>query len=70
MEFVGILTLLLESQGDNLRNKRNYAILSLLIGCGLRRGELLAFSAGSIQIREEHWVIADPHGKAGHDCAM
>ena len=55
-------SLLLKSQGDSLRSKRNYAILALLIGCGLRRGELLAPSAGSIQFREEHWVIADLHG--------
>jgi integrase len=52
--------------GDSLRSKRNYAILALLIGCGLRRGELLALSATSIQLREEHRVIADLHGKAGH----
>lgn len=58
--------LLLNSQGASLRSKRNYAILALLIGCGLRRGELLALSAASIQLREEHWVIADLHGKAGH----
>jgi len=25
-----------------MHGKRNYAILALLIGCGLRRGELLA----------------------------
>jgi integrase len=59
-------SLLLRSQGDSLRSKRNYAILALLIGCGLRRGELLALSSSSIQLREEHWVIADLHGKAGH----
>src|SRR6201989_3189193 len=59
-------SLLLKSQGDNPRSKRNYAILALLIGCGLRRGELLALSAAFIQLREEHWVIADLHGKAGH----
>ena len=41
-------------------------MLALLIGCGLRRGELLAFTMRSIQQREEHWVIADLHGKAGH----
>jgi len=34
-------SLLLKSQGDSLRSKRNHAILALLIGCGLRRGELL-----------------------------
>jgi integrase len=59
-------SLLLNSQGDGLRSKRNYAILALLIGCGLRRGELLGLSAASIQLREEHWVIVDLHGKAGH----
>src|SRR3974377_1838287 len=40
---------------DSLRGKRNYAILAMLIGCGLRRGELLALHAESIQLREEHW---------------
>jgi integrase len=59
-------SLLLNSHGDDVRTKRNYAILALLIGCGLRRGELLALLTGSIQLREEHWVIADLHGKAGH----
>src|ERR1700730_7867773 len=51
---------------DSLRVKRNYAILAMLIGCGLRRGELLGLHAESIQLREEHWVIADLLGKAGH----
>ena len=59
-------SLLLNSHGDGLRSKRNYAILALLIGCGLRRGELLALSAGSVQLREDHWVIIDFHQKAGH----
>jgi integrase len=59
-------SLLLKSQGDSLRSKRNHAILTLLIGCGLRRGEVLALTVSSIQLREEHWVIADLHGKAGH----
>jgi integrase len=46
--------------------KRNYAILAMLIGCGLRRGELLGLHVKSIQLREEHWVKADLLGKAGH----
>lgn len=50
----------------SLRGKRNYAMLSMLIGCGLRRGELLALRVESIQLREELWVIADLLGKAGH----
>ena len=50
----------------SLRGKRNYAMLAMLIGCGLRRAELLALRVDSIQLREEHWVIADFLGKAGH----
>ena len=50
----------------SLRGKRNYAMLAMLTGCGLRRGELLALRVESIQLREEHWVIADLLGKAGH----
>ena len=34
--------LLAGADRDSLRGKRNYAILAMLIGCGLRRGELLA----------------------------
>ena len=41
-------------------------MLTMLIGCGLRRGELLGLRVNSIQLREEHWVIADLLGKAGH----
>jgi integrase len=41
-------------------------MLAMLIGCGLRRGELLVLRIHSIQLREEHWVIADLLGKAGH----
>jgi integrase len=38
----------------------------MLIGYGLRRAELLALTLESIQVREEHWVIADLIGKGGH----
>jgi integrase len=41
-------------------------MLAMLLGCGLRRGELLALTLESVQQREEHWVIADLVGKAGH----
>jgi integrase len=58
---------LLESaSADTLRSKRNRATLSLLVGCGLRRAELLGLTMNSIQLREEHWVIADLVGKGGH----
>jgi integrase len=39
-------------------------MLALLIGGGLRRGELLALTLDSLQRREAHWVIADLVGKA------
>jgi integrase len=51
---------------DTLREQRNRAMLAMLIGCGLRRGELLALTLEAIQQREEHWVIADVQGKAGY----
>ena len=57
--------LLAGADRESLRGKRNYAMLAMLIGCGLRRGELLALRVDSIQLREEHWV-ADLLGKAGH----
>ena len=58
--------LLAGADRESLPGKRNYAMLAMLIGCGLRRGELLALRVNSIQLREEHWVIADLLGKAGH----
>ena len=48
------------------RELRDHAMVAMLIGCGLRRAELLALSLKSIQQREEHWVIADLVGKGGH----
>src|SRR5882724_411706 len=38
-----------------LRGKRNHAMLAVLLGCGLRRGELLSLGVDSIQLREDHW---------------
>ena len=58
--------LLGNAERESLRGMRNYAILAMLIGCGLRRGELLSLRVDSIQSREERWVIADLLGKAGH----
>src|SRR6188474_2334380 len=48
------------------RQVRDHAMLAVLLGCGLRRGELLAMQLGWIQQLEEHWVIADLVGKGGH----
>jgi integrase len=48
------------------RELRDHAMVAMLIGCGLRRAELLALRLECIQQREEHWVIADLVGKGGH----
>ena len=48
------------------RQLRDHAMLAMLIGCGLRRSELLTLVLESIQQREEHWVIADMVVKGGH----
>ena len=48
------------------RELRDHAMVAMLIGCGLRRAELLALSLESIQQPEEHWVIAGLVGKGGH----
>src|SRR5262249_34882868 len=39
------------TSADTLRSKRNRSMLSLLIGCGLRRAELLGLTMNSIQLR-------------------
>jgi site-specific recombinase XerD len=53
-------------RSDNLPGKRDRAILALLIGCGLRRAELVGLETEDFQVREEHWVIADLVGKGKH----
>jgi integrase len=50
----------------SLRGKRDAAMISLLLGCGLRRSEVVGLKAGDIQRREDHWAIVDLVGKAGH----
>src|SRR3984893_2872144 len=59
-------TLLAEPRADSLPGKRDRAILSLFIGSGLRRAELVGLELEDFQIREEDWVIADLIGKGKH----
>ena len=42
---------------------RNRAILATLLGCGIRRNELVNLSPAQLQLREGRWVIADLVGK-------
>ena len=48
------------------KGRRDRAILALMLGCGLRRGEVAGLKVDHLQQREEHWVIADLIGKAAH----
>ena len=41
-------------------------MLAVLLGCGLRWGELIDLTVDHIQRREDHWAIVDLIGKAGH----
>lgn len=50
----------------SLRGERDYAMVAVLLGCGLRRAELAAAQVQDLQQREEHWVFADLIGKGGH----
>ena len=54
------------ARGDLMREKRDYAMLALLFGCGLRRSELVGLEMSDVQQRQEHWAIVDLIGKGGH----
>ena len=51
--------------GEGLGAKRDYAMLAMLLGCGLRRSELPDLDIDEVQTREGHWAIADLIGKGG-----
>ncbi|HET6179684.1 MAG TPA: tyrosine-type recombinase/integrase [Candidatus Sulfotelmatobacter sp.] len=53
-------------EAETLRGKRDRAMLALLLGCGLRRSELITLRSDQIEQREGHWVIVDLVGKARH----
>ena len=49
-----------------LRGMRDYAMVAILLGCGLRRAELASVTVQHLQRREEHAVFADLVVKGGH----
>lgn len=51
---------------QRLNGRRDRAMLALMLGCGLRRGEVADLRIDHLQQREDHWVIADLVGKAAH----
>ena len=58
--------LLEKSDGDSLRSVRDVAMISILLGCGLRRAELSGLRKEDIQVRQGHWAIVDLVGKGKH----
>jgi integrase len=51
---------------SGVRSLRDRAMVSLLLGCGLRRSELVGLRFEDIQLRDDHWVVADLVGKGRH----
>jgi site-specific recombinase XerC len=55
--------LLEKSDGENLRSSRDVAMISILLGCGLRRAELASLRKEDVQIRQGHtgqlWISSE-----------
>jgi integrase len=52
--------------GSQLRVLRDRAVLAMLVGCGLRRAELVTVKVEDFQLREDHLVLPDIIGRGGH----
>ncbi len=48
-----------------LRGKRDAAMLGLLLGCGLRRSELVELDVNQVRLLQDRWVIFNLVGKGG-----
>lgn len=48
-----------------LKGKRDRALLALLVGCGLRRSEVVGLTVSDVQQREGRWAVVDLTGKHG-----
>jgi site-specific recombinase XerC len=55
-----------KADGEDLRSLRDLAMISVLLGCGLRRAELSSLEVEDMQIRRGHWAIIDLVGKGSH----
>jgi integrase len=55
--------LLLAPEESSLKGKRDGALLAFLVGCALRRAELVSLVVDKIQMRDGRWVIPDLVGK-------
>ena len=52
--------------GHSLRAKRDYVVLAMLFGCGLRRSEMVGLQLDDVQMRQGRCAIVDLIGKGGH----
>jgi integrase len=59
-------SLLERADGEGLRCIRDVAMISILLGCGLRRAELSTLQKEDIQVRHGRWAIVDLVGKGKH----
>lgn len=57
--------LLAVANRSTLIGKRNYALISLLVYCALRRDEAAGLEIRTLQLREGRWCIVDMVGKGG-----
>jgi integrase/recombinase XerD len=53
------------ASNNSLRGWRDGAMLGLLLGCGLRRSEVVGLNLDQLQSREGRWVIVNLVGKGG-----
>jgi site-specific recombinase XerD len=58
--------LLEKSDGESLRSTRDVAMISVLLGCGLRRSELASLRKEDVQLRQGHWAVVDLVGRGSH----
>ncbi|MEZ5404526.1 MAG: tyrosine-type recombinase/integrase [Bryobacteraceae bacterium] len=57
--------LLTAPDSTTTKGLRDRAILAVLVGCGLRRGETVSLTVNHIQLRDGRWAIVDLDGKHG-----
>jgi len=55
--------LVMAPPADTLRGARDRALIGVLIGCGIRRNELVELRDEQLQQREGRWCIVDMEGK-------
>src|SRR5271169_5242249 len=60
------IALLQAPDRERLKGKRDRALLSVLLACGLRRHEVAELAVDHLQQRDGHWAIVSLSGKGGH----